>query len=72
MPRISVWLGRLEGCAEFMKSTINKRDLKLARKSKDAEPMIIAKGLTKTYGDFKAVDGIDFQFTRAPACFGDE
>lgn len=47
-----------------MKSTINKRDLKLARKSKDAEPMIIAKGLTKTYGDFKAVDGIDFTVTR--------
>ena len=36
----------------------------MARKSKDAEPMIIAKGLTKTYGDFKAVDGIDFTVTR--------
>ena len=47
-----------------MKSTLNKKVLKLARKSKDAEPMIIAKGLTKTYGDFKAVDGIDFTVTR--------
>jgi len=34
------------------------------KKSKDAEDMIVAKGLTKVYGDFKAVDGIDFTVKR--------
>jgi lipooligosaccharide transport system ATP-binding protein len=34
------------------------------KKSNVAEDMIIAKGLTKVYGDFKAVDGIDFTVKR--------
>jgi lipooligosaccharide transport system ATP-binding protein len=34
------------------------------KKSNVAEDMIIAKGLTKIYGDFKAVDGIDFTVKR--------
>ncbi len=36
----------------------------MPKKSKDAEDMIVAKGLTKVYGDFKAVDGIDFTVKR--------
>ena len=32
--------------------------------SGDATPMITARGLTKNYGDFRAVDGIDFTVTR--------
>jgi len=36
----------------------------LAKKSTTPEAMIVAKGLTKVYGDFKAVDGIDFTVTR--------
>ena len=37
-----------------------------ARTSSDSTPelMIVAKGLTKTYGDFVAVDGIDFEVKR--------
>jgi lipooligosaccharide transport system ATP-binding protein len=34
------------------------------KKSNEAEAMIVAKGLTKIYGDFKAVDGIDFTVKR--------
>jgi len=34
------------------------------KKSKNTEAMIVAKGLTKIYGDFKAVDGIDFTVHR--------
>jgi lipooligosaccharide transport system ATP-binding protein len=33
-------------------------------KTSNTEAMIVAKGLTKVYGDFKAVDGIDFTVTR--------
>ncbi|MEY3406393.1 MAG: hypothetical protein RLZZ556_465 [Actinomycetota bacterium] len=36
----------------------------MPKKSNVAEDMIIAKGLTKVYGDFKAVDGIDFTVNR--------
>ncbi len=36
----------------------------MPKKSNVAEDMIIAKGLTKVYGDFKAVDGIDFTVKR--------
>lgn len=36
----------------------------MPKKSNVAEDMIIAKGLTKIYGDFKAVDGIDFTVKR--------
>ena len=33
----------------------------------DQEFMIVAKGLTKTYGDFVAVDGIDFKVKKGEA-----
>ncbi len=36
----------------------------MPKKSNEAEAMIVAKGLTKIYGDFKAVDGIDFTVKR--------
>ena len=36
-------------------------------KSTERELVITAKGLTKTYGDFVAVDGIDFQVSRGEA-----
>ena len=36
----------------------------MPKKSNEAEAMIVAKGLTKVYGDFKAVDGIDFTVKR--------
>ncbi len=36
----------------------------MQKKSNEAEAMIVAKGLTKIYGDFKAVDGIDFTVKR--------
>ncbi|MFM1845915.1 MAG: hypothetical protein RIS19_388, partial [Actinomycetota bacterium] len=36
----------------------------MAKKSTTPEAMIVAKGLTKVYGDFRAVDGIDFTVTR--------
>ncbi len=36
----------------------------MPKKSNVAEYMIIAKGLTKVYGDFNAVDGIDFTVKR--------
>ena len=36
----------------------------MAKKTSNTEAMIVAKGLTKVYGDFKAVDGIDFTVTR--------
>jgi lipooligosaccharide transport system ATP-binding protein len=36
----------------------------LPKKTENKEAMIIAKGLTKIYGDFKAVDGIDFTVTK--------
>ena len=36
----------------------------MSKTSNNAEAMIVAKGLTKVYGDFKAVDGIDFTVHR--------
>ena len=36
-------------------------------KSIERELVITARGLTKTYGDFVAVDGIDFQVSRGEA-----
>jgi len=36
----------------------------VSKTSNNAEAMIVAKGLTKVYGDFKAVDGIDFTVHR--------
>ena len=36
----------------------------MSKTSNNAEAMIVAKGLTKVYGDFRAVDGIDFTVHR--------
>jgi len=36
----------------------------------DPEALIRARGLTKTYGDFTAVDGIDFELSRRGEAFG--
>jgi len=44
--------------------TLTERHRAVATKKTEPEAMIIAKGLTKTYGDFKAVDSIDFTVRR--------
>jgi lipooligosaccharide transport system ATP-binding protein len=64
MPRISVRANTLKGCAKRYKEHIYRKFITLPKKTSKAEDMIVAKGLTKVYGDFKAVDGIDFTVKR--------
>jgi lipooligosaccharide transport system ATP-binding protein len=65
--RISVSLNRIEGCGFITAiNTYPERHNAVPNKAKAAssEDMIVATSLTKTYGDFVAVDGVNFTVRR--------
>ncbi|MFM1926611.1 MAG: hypothetical protein RLZ06_187, partial [Actinomycetota bacterium] len=50
-----------------MGNAFKEESTELAKKTAPADLMIVAKGLTKKYDDFVAVDGINFEVKRGEA-----